>query len=340
MKVLVAMSGGVDSSATALMIKEKGYETAGALMHLLGERNPEVESAIAVAEKIGIPFYEFDFSHEFSCCVIDKFVKSYEDGATPNPCIECNRHLKFGKFVEKAREMGFDSIATGHYARIEKSGNGYFIKKAKDKSKDQSYVLYSVKRELLPHILMPLGEFSKDEIREYAASNGFVNANKKDSQDICFVPEGDYAKVITEKSKKKYPEGNFVTFDGRILGRHKGIIGYTIGQRKGLGLALPAPMYVCEKRIETNEVVLGVHEDLLKREMDVSGINWLVSDKVPEKIRAKVKIRYKQEEKSAEINFTENGAKVYFDEPQRAISKGQAAVFYDGDIVLGGGTII
>ena len=340
MKVLVAMSGGVDSSATALMIKEKGYETAGALMHLLGERNPEVESAIAVAEKIGIPFYEFDFSDEFSCCVIDKFVKSYEDGATPNPCIECNRHLKFGKFVEKAREMGFDSIATGHYARIEKSGNGYFIKKAKDKSKDQSYVLYSVRRELLPHILMPLGEFSKDEIREYAASNGFVNANKKDSQDICFVPEGDYAKVITEKSKKKYPEGNFVTFDGRILGRHKGIIGYTIGQRKGLGLALPEPMYVCEKRIETNEVVLGVHEDLLKKEMDVSGINWLVSDKVPEKIRAKVKIRYKQEEQSAEINFTENGAKVYFDEPQRAISKGQAAVFYDGDIVLGGGTII
>lgn len=340
MKVLVAMSGGVDSAAAALMIKEKGYETAGALMHLLGERNPEVESAIAVAEKIGIPFYEFDFSDEFSCCVIDKFVKSYEDGATPNPCIECNRHLKFGKFVEKAREMGFDSIATGHYARIEKSGNGYFIKKAKDKSKDQSYVLYSVKRELLPHILMPLGEFSKDEIREYAASNGFVNANKKDSQDICFVPEGDYAKVITEKSKKKYPEGNFVAFDGRILGRHKGIIGYTIGQRKGLGLALPEPMYVCEKRIETNEVVLGVHEDLLKKEMDVSGINWLVSDKVPEKIRAKVKIRYKQEEQSAEINFTENGAKVYFDEPQRAISKGQAAVFYDGDIVLGGGTII
>lgn len=340
MKVLVAMSGGVDSSAAALMIKEKGFETAGAIMHLLGKRNEDASTANAVAEKIGIPFYEFDFSKEFSSCVIDSFVKCYEDGATPNPCIECNRHLKFGKFVEKALEMGFDAMATGHYARIEKLGNDYFIKKAMDKQKDQSYVLYSVKRELLPHIIMPLGEFSKDEIRDYAASNGFLNANKKDSQDICFVPDGDYAKVIAERSKKEYPKGNFVTFDGKVIGQHKGIIGYTIGQRKGLGLALPAPMYVCEKRIDTNEVVLGTSEDLFRREMDITEINWLLSDKMPEKIRAKVKIRYKQEEQNAEINLTENGARVYFDEPQRAISKGQAAVFYDGDTVLGGGTII
>ncbi len=339
MKILVAMSGGVDSSAAALMIKEKGHDVSGAIMHLLGDKNPEALTAYSVAEKIGIPFYEFDFSSEFSSCVIDKFVKCYEEGGTPNPCIDCNRNLKFGRFFEEAEKLGFSGIATGHYARIEKSGNNYFIKKAKDISKDQSYVLYSVKRELLPYILMPLGEYSKEEIREYAASHGFINANKKDSQDICFVPDGDYAKIIAEKSKKTYPEGEFVTLDGKVLGRHKGIIGYTIGQRKGLGLALPEPMYVCEKNVETNRVILGLSEDLMKRDMNVKDINWLASQNVPDKIRAKVKIRYKQEEQSAEINFTEDGARVLFDEPQRAISKGQAAVFYDGDTVLGGGTI-
>ena len=248
--------------------------------------------------------------------------------------------MKFGLFHETARKLDCEYIATGHYANIEKVGNDYFLKKAKDKTKDQSYVLYSIKREALPYILLPLGNFEKEEIRNIAEKSGFVNARKKDSQDICFVPDGDYKSVISKLSEKSYPEGNFVTKDGKILGRHKGIIGYTIGQRKGLGLALPAPMYVCEKRVLENEVVLCNHEELFEKEMNVSGINWLASDKLPDKIRAKVKIRYKHEEQNAEINFTENGAKVTFDEPQRAISKGQAAVFYDGDIVLGGGTIV
>ena len=340
MNTLIAMSGGVDSSVAALVLKNKGYNVKGAIMHLLGEKNKDAYAAKAVADKMEIPFYEFDYSDTFSKCVIDSFVKSYEEGATPNPCIECNRHLKFGKFFDAAKELDCEYIATGHYAIIEKCGNEYFIKKAKDKTKDQSYVLYSIRIELLPYILFPLGEYAKDEIRKIATDNGFINAGKKDSQDICFVPDGDYKKVISEKSDKSYPEGNFVTCDGVVLGKHKGIIGYTIGQRKGLGLALPAPMYVCEKNVEKNEIVLCNHEELFSKEMNVSDINWLVSDKTPDKIKAKVKIRYKQEEQSAEINFTESGAKVLFDEPQRAISKGQAAVFYDGDVVLGGGTIV
>ena len=323
MKALIAMSGGVDSSAAALLIKEKGYESMGAIMHLLGERNMDADAAKDVCDKIGIPFYEFDFSDEFSSCVIKSFVESYENGATPNPCIECNRHLKFGKFLEAAKELGCTHIATGHYAIIEKCGNEYILKKAKDNSK----------------ILLPLGEYSKDEIREIAESKGFINAHKKDSQDICFVPDGDYKKVISSLSNKTYPEGDFVNLKGEVLGRHKGIIGYTIGQRKGLGLALPAPMYVCEKDVEKNRVVLCSNDELFTKDMKVKNVNWLVSDKVPDKIMAKVKIRYKHEEQPAEINFTEDGAFVTFDEPQRAISKGQAAVFYDGDIVLGGGTI-
>ncbi|MDO5479648.1 MAG: tRNA 2-thiouridine(34) synthase MnmA [Clostridia bacterium] len=339
MKALIAMSGGVDSSAAALLIKEKGYDAMGAIMHLLGERNKDADAAKDVCDKIGIPFYEFDFSEEFSSCVIKSFVESYESGATPNPCIECNRHLKFGKFVDAAKELGCTNIATGHYAKIERCGNDFLLKKAKDVSKDQSYVLYSIKREMLSEILLPLGEYTKEEIREIAASNGFINAHKKDSQDICFVPDGNYKKVISSLSNKTYPEGDFVNLKGEVLGKHKGIIGYTIGQRKGLGLALPAPMYVCEKKVEKNEVVLCSNEELFTRDMKVKNVNWLASDKIPDKIKARVKIRYKHEEQPAEINFTEDGAFVKFDDPQRAISKGQAAVFYDGDTVLGGGTI-
>lgn len=339
MKALIAMSGGVDSSTAALLIKNKGIETIGATMKLLAGKDEEIDTAKTVAQKMGIPFYVFDFSKEFKSLVIDKFIESYEEGKTPNPCIDCNKYLKFGRFYHEAKALSCDYVVTGHYARIEKQGKKFYLKKAKDENKDQSYVLYSLSQEILSETLLPLGDYTKEEIREIASGFGLINANKKDSQDICFVPNGDYVKVIKELSKKDYPQGDFVNTNGEVLGTHKGIIGYTVGQRKGLGLALPQPMYVLEKDVVNNKVILCSGEDLYKRELYVKDINWTLSEKMPEKLKCNVKLRYKQKEQPATVSLFENGVKVLFDEPQRAISKGQAAVFYDGDIVLGGGTI-
>lgn len=339
MKALIAMSGGVDSTCAALLIKNKGIEAVGATMRLLGDKSPDEETARKVAEKMGIPFCVFDFSGDFRSLVIDKFVKSYEEGKTPNPCIDCNKYLKFGKFYREAKELSCDYVATGHYARIEKIGEKFYLKKAKDENKDQSYVLYSLNQKILSETLFPLGDYTKEEIREIAVSNGLINADKKDSQDICFVPDGDYVKVIGDVTKKEYPEGDFVTRDGRVLGKHKGIIGYTIGQRKGLGLALPEPMYVCEKDVNANRVVLCKNEELYTSELYVGDVNWTLYDSNPGKIECYVKIRYKQKEQRALVYPFEKGVKVVFSEPQRAIAKGQAAVFYDKDTVLGGGTI-
>ena len=353
-RALVAMSGGVDSSVAAMLTRDLGYDCIGVTMKLYDNADAgiqngktccsadDVTDARNVCTRLGIPYYVFNFKADFKKKVIERFICAYECGATPNPCIDCNRFLKFDRLYKRAAELDCDCIVTGHYARVEKDGGRYLLKKAAYAPKDQSYVLYSLTQEQLAHTLFPLGEAkSKDEVRSLAEENGFVNAKKHDSQDICFVPDGDYARVIEINTGKKYPEGNFVTKDGKILGRHKGIIRYTIGQRKGLGLALPQPMYVCEKRTDTNEVVLCTDDELFSRELIAGDFNWIAFERPDEPFRAKAKIRYSQSEQPSTVTPLDGGkVKVVFDEPQRAIAKGQAVVLYDGDTVVGGGTII
>lgn len=343
-KTLIAMSGGVDSAVAALMIKNMGHECLGGIMHLhdCGETESSIADAGKIADRLGFALEVFDFREDFKEKVIGNFIKSYENGATPNPCIDCNRYFKFAGLLLECDRLGFDFLATGHYAQIEYSEQRgrYLLKRAADPQKDQSYVLYSLTQPQLSRVIFPLGGYSKPEIRALAEENGFVNANKKDSQDICFVPDGDYVKVIKERTDKNYPEGDFVTTDGRVLGRHKGIIGYTIGQRRGLGLALPAPMYVCGKDTENNRVILCSNEELFKGEINVCDMNYIMFDSPVEPFRAAVKIRYNQQATPATVIPTgENSAKIVFDTPQRAPAKGQAAVMYDGDYVIGGGTI-
>ncbi len=352
-KAIIAMSGGVDSSVAAYLLKKDGYECIGATMRLFTNEEigvkteksccslDDVEDAKSVAKRLEMPHYVFNFTDEFEKKVIEKFVRAYETGATPNPCIDCNRYLKFEKLFQRMKELGFDCVATGHYARIEEENGRFLLKKAKDLSKDQSYVLYQMTQEQLSRTLFPLGNLTKEETRKIAEENGFVNAKKHDSQDICFVPDGDYAAFIEHYRKKSYKSGNFVDKNGNILGTHKGIIRYTIGQRKGLGLSLPAPMYVLRKDIEKNEVVLCENSELFSKELDIEDTNWIAFDMPPESFSAKVKIRYNQKEEPAKITVTgENRAHIEFKAPQRAIAKGQAAVIYDGDTVIGGGTIV
>nr|WP_317281945.1 tRNA 2-thiouridine(34) synthase MnmA [uncultured Sellimonas sp.] len=351
-KAMIAMSGGVDSSAAAFLMKEQGYECTGINMRLyqnedagLDCRNTccsldDVEDARRVAYGLGIPFYVFNFKEEFKKEVIGRFVTAYENGITPNPCIDCNRYIKFEKLYQRAMQLGFDCLVTGHYARIEKKEDRYLLKKAVDETKDQSYVLYSMTQEQLSRTRFPLGEFCKTETRKLAESHELINADKPDSQDICFVPDGDYAKVIEIQTHKTYPPGDFVDMQGNVLGRHKGIIRYTIGQRKGLGVTSPDPLYVCKICPETNTIVLGKNEDLYTRTLTASQMNWIAWDIPPQTFRTKAKIRYKQKEQWATIQVLDlDHISLVFDEPQRAITKGQAVVLYDKDIVLGGGII-
>lgn len=350
-KALIAISGGVDSSATALLIKEAGYECVGVTMKLHSKRDTsidgcvttkDIEDAKSVCERIGIPHHVVDFSGDFAKYVIDDFVSAYENGATPNPCIECNYRLKFDRLFEYGRSLGYDIIATGHYAKIEfdeKYGRRV-LKKAADNTKDQSYVLFRLSKEQLEHTIFPLGSLSKDATRELAARAGLDVSSKKDSQDICFIPDGDYAKFIENYTNKRYIPGNFVTRDGKILGQHRGIIRYTIGQGKGLGLALPHRMYVCEKRLDTNEVVIGDNEDLFSCELWADNVSFSAIDTLDAPMRVKAKIRYKHNEQSATAAMENGLLHVVFDEPVRAICKGQSVVLYDEDTVLGGGRII
>lgn len=352
MKALIAMSGGVDSSVAALLTQQQGYTCIGCTMKLYDNADAlvsknrtccsldDVEDARAVAFRLGVPYYVFNFSVAFRCKVIDRFVKSYEEGITPNPCIDCNRYLKFEKLYERARTLGCERIVTGHYARIEQRNGKYLLKKAQDASKDQSYVLYSMTQEQLAHTLFPLGNLYKTQARQIASEQGLQTAEKPDSQDICFVPNGDYAAVICNQTGRTYPSGVFRSTDGRVLGQHRGIIHYTIGQRRGLGIPSEKPLYVCRICPEKNEVIVGSSEELLARTALVENFHWISGEVVTAPLRCCAKIRYRQQEQPATVYPEgEHGVRIVFDVPQRAITPGQAAVLYAGDTVLGGGEI-
>lgn len=351
-KVMIGMSGGVDSSVAAFLLQKESLEVIGATMKLYNNEDidfvsektccslDDVLDAKSVCARLGIRHYTLNMTDDFKKEVIERFISAYQNGFTPNPCIDCNRYMKFSKMLHKAQELDIDYVATGHYARIEKQGDRYILKKAVDLSKDQSYVLYSLTQEQLKVTKFPLGNYTKQQVREIAEENGFVNARKHESQDICFVPDGDYSKFIEYYTGKTYPYGDFVDMNGKRLGEHKGIIRYTIGQRRGLGLALPASMYVVEKDVDNNKVILGFNDDLFKKEVNVKNISFTACDGLDKPERLCAKIRYNQKEQPATVTQTdENHFTIVFDEPQRAITKGQAAVLYDGDTVVGGGTI-
>ena len=344
---LIAMSGGVDSSVAAMLSLNDGIDCEGAMMRLYSGKNDPAgfsdseNDARNTAERLGIRFHIFDLRECFAEEVIDRFVKAYFEGTTPNPCIECNKRLKFGRFLEKALELSKSFIVTGHYARVERgSDDRYLLKKGIDTSKDQSYALYTLKQNQLARSRFPLGELTKTKVRELALQAGLQHTIKKESQDICFVPDNDYAGVIVKYSGVQPRKGRFIDPEGRVLGENKGIIHYTIGQRRGLGLAMPYPAYVLEIRAEDDSVVIGRNEQLYSKTLMARDINFIPFEKLGASIRASAKIRYNQREQPAWIHQTaEDTICVEFDEPQRAITKGQAVVIYDGDIVVGGGTI-
>ena len=349
-KAIIAMSGGVDSSVAAYIVKNMGYDLCGITLKLYADElyepnccsDDDIEDAKKVAEILGFPHEVYNFTDNFKEKVIDKFVRTYKEGGTPNPCIECNRHLKFEKLIKKAEEDGFDYVVTGHYAKVEydEKLNRFLLKKAEDTTKDQTYVLYSLTQKQLSKTMFPLGTLTKEKVRELAESLDFVNADKPDSQDICFVKDGDYFKFIEDYTGEKSIPGKFLDKEGNVLGTHKGIINYTIGQRKGLGLSLKAPMFVCEKNVSDNMVILGYTKDLMSKTLTATDVNLIMFDKLDGPLRVNAKTRYNQKEAPATVTPLEDGRiKVEFDEPQRAITKGQAVVLYIGDTVVGGGTI-
>lgn len=351
-KVLAAMSGGVDSSAAVKLLQAEGYELAGATMHLYDNEDigidkgktccslSDVEDARLVALKLGIDFYVFNFSEEFRHCVIDDFIDTYMQGGTPNPCIRCNRYLKFEKFLQRSQLMGFDHIATGHYAIREFDGGRWLLKRAADRAKDQSYVLYSMTQYQLAHTLLPVGGLTKPQIRELAESSGLVNAAKPDSQDICFIPDGDYAKFITENGGA-LPEGDIVLDDGTVLGRHRGLIHYTVGQRRGVGVSYSEPLFVTAKDMANNRLIMGTAEKLYANELVAGDLNFIAFDRLESPFKCTAQTRYHQQDVPCTL-YPEDGGRVrvVFDKPHKAISKGQAVVFYDGEYVVGGGTIL
>lgn len=354
MKALIAMSGGVDSSVAACLMKKEGYDCLGVTMKLFQNEEigisrahtccslEDVEDARSVARQLKIPYYVFNFSDRFRECVIDKFVQAYETGATPNPCIDCNRYLKFDKLFQRAKELECDYVVTGHYARIEydAAADRYLLKKALYAEKDQSYVLYAMTQEQLKHTKFPLGELTKPEVRKIAEEYSFINANKHDSQDICFVTDGNYAEFIERYTSKEYQAGDFIDCDGNVLGRHRGIIHYTVGQRKGLYISAPEALYVKEIDPLENTVMLGSNDQLYTQLLVAKDLNMISVPYLEKPVRLKAKVRYRHQEQWATVTQIDADTLcVVFDTPQRAITKGQAVVLYDGDYVVGGGTI-
>jgi tRNA-specific 2-thiouridylase len=351
-KVLVAMSGGVDSSVAAALLKDQGYQVIGATMQIWqNEEGVErengccsltaVSDARRVADKLGIPFYVLNFRDIFKEKVIDYFVREYTAGRTPNPCIICNKEVKFEALLEKAISMGMDYIATGHYAQVEQKRGRYLLKKSKSKAKDQTYALYNLTQDQLAHTLFPLGKFkTKEEVRKIAAKYGLGTAKKPDSQEICFIEDNDYGKYISENVENDTSEGNFVDTKGNILGKHKGIYNYTVGQRKGLGIQSNKPLYVIDIDIIKNEVVIGDDSETFSRELTARDLNWILIDRLEKDMKVEAKIRYGSKEAPAIISpLIDDRVKVVFDSPVRAITPGQSVVFYNKEYIVGGGII-
>ena len=344
-KAMIGMSGGVDSSVAAYLTQQAGYQCIGATMRLyeaegVGETN--THDAENVAQRLNMPFCVFDMTQDFRRCVTDHFAESYESGLTPNPCVVCNRNLKFSKFLEQAQQADCDYIVTGHYARIEQNQQtGRFeLKKAVDTDKDQTYFLYCLTQEQLSHTLFPLGALTKTEVRDIAQAQGFLNAKKKDSQDICFVPDGDYVSFLKRYTGKNYPAGNYLDLQGNVVGKHEGAIDYTLGQRKGLGIALGSPVYVCAKDMASNTVTVGPNEALYRTALLADDWNWITIAELDRPMQVMAKARSRMTEQPATVYPLPNGvAKVEFNEPQRALTPGQAIVLYQSDSVVGGGTI-
>ena len=341
-KVVIGVSGGVDSSVAAYLLKKEGYEVIGVTLLLCDNGEADLQLAKDVCKQLGIEHITVDRRELFKSTIMSDFVKIYENGGTPNPCVICNMAVKFTEMLKVADKIGADFIATGHYSAVLEKNGRFLIKRPEDKSKDQTYMLYKLTQSQLSRTLMPLNSCTKEQVRSIAQEIGLNVANRPDSQDICFVPAGDYKGFIESFTGKKYPEGNFVSVDNKVLGKHKGIIGYTVGQRKGLGIALGKPAFVIEKNAENNTVTISENEELLfKTEVKIKDVNLIAFDNLQGELRVKAKLRYRHNESDATLVMTgEKEALLKFDEKQRAAAPGQAAVFYIDDILIGGGTIV